>query len=262
MLLVGWEGDEPGPFATYDWEREGLGGTPTIHHRGSLSRSALREALLTEHAYVYYGNELTPEGFVCSDGVLRFDDVPEPNVGAVSAVWDRPDTAPVSGILRAATVGCLHERPLSRDAAERFAVYLATGATVSRSAVYAGIADRTRFVGDASLAAVVSPAGTPPFVFHVDRVADGYRVSIRAPPRVRGGLGSVAHVRPSQFSDAHRLTNNRTEAAVALSTEELVALGEYDGVFRFSCEPPASFPRAFVSRLDAESPLSDDLLRR
>ncbi|WP_049979722.1 hypothetical protein [Halolamina rubra] len=251
VLFVGWEPPGRDAFEAVDWDRFKLDEAPTATYRSSVTRAELRSLLATEYAHVHYGNRVTEKGFVCSDGVLAFDDCPAGSVGAVSFAWGQPRTDPLTGLLDTASVVCLPDEQLSVVAAQELAVYLVLGRSVASSAQLTGI-DAVRYLGDALLPVAHRPVGYCPTVFYVERGDDGFHVSTQHDTDERDLIGRVSFSRFEKMPDKFRLSGTRIRMSEPVSADELGDLLTIDGIFRFGwCSESEQAP---------DLPATDDLL--
>jgi hypothetical protein len=248
VLLIGAEPSESSSFERTNWAyHEVDGGVPLPDHRRSVTRTELRAALQSDPLYVHYGNRVTTEGFVCSDGVLRFEDVPEASVGALSFDWNQPETAPVAGLLETATVVCLSETPMQPETADAFAKYLVLGFPPVQAARFAGTDTSLRYLGDVSLSLTDHANGTLPVVFDFEAAGDeAYRASFRCWTTRVDGLGSSGHPNPEKYGSDIPLTRSRVPVDMQLFRAELVDIAEDDYLLRFNCEPPEGVPRESI----------------
>jgi len=233
VLFVGGESSATGRFERLDWDRFAIGdGTPSAAHRPSVTRSELRTIFGSDRLFVHYGDRVTPEGFVCSDGVLGFDELPDGDVGALSFQWDRAELTPLTPVFDAATVACLTERQLSTDVAVQFGTALVLGYSVARGAQLVGFSEGARFLGDASRSLAVRPDGQPPSVFTAEAVDGGYRVTGRLPVPPDEAIGQVITFFPRECSDAFQLANTTIEFPDPVSADRLAELAENGGIIR------------------------------
>ncbi|GAB7093786.1 hypothetical protein JCM30237_09380 [Halolamina litorea] len=240
VLFVGWDRPEPDSFARADWGRFRLEGVPTATYRRSVTRTELRSLLAEPYAYVHYGNRVSADGFVCSDGVLAFDDLPDGTAGAISFQWDRPTVAPLTGLFDTVSVACLSAESLRYDTTRALAAYLMVGRSVASSARLAG-ADETRFVGDPTLSVTRRPIGHCPPIFHVERSgADEYQLSVELDTDEHDPLGRVMWARFENGPDGHRLAGTHDRLGHPLSAAELEHLLDSDGIFRFGWGPTSN----------------------
>ena len=228
LLFVGEDAPGPAQFDGFDWERFELGGTPTVEFRQSLTREELRSLLAESYAYVHYGDAVTAEGFVCADGVLAFEDLPDGSLGAISFEWPRAPTASLVGVHDVATVACLFGESVDADALARFAVYLAVGRSVATSADLAGVAD-ARCLGDATLSVARRPTGHAPLVYDVQRTgSDAYEVAVDLDSDQRDTLGQITATRFDPSQDRYQLTGTveRYDGPVSVDTLEDLVTGD------------------------------------
>lgn len=237
-LFVGVAEPDAGPFADTDWDRFQIGAeSPTASYRESVTRRELRSLLAEQYAHVHYGDGVTDEGFVCTDGVLPFDDVPDGSVGAVSIRWSRRSLTPLTDLFDVASVACLTDAPVPIETAEQFAIYQILGRSVAVSARLAGI-EGVRFLGDATLAVARRSVGHPPFIHHIERVdTDEYRVSIELETDEHDVLGQITNSRLEKAADYYRLSGSRERVGELLSAAELADLVASDGILRFDWCP-------------------------
>lgn len=247
VLLIGGESFEPTNFERTNWAyHEVADGVPIPEHCRSVTRDELMAALRSDPLYVHYGNSITPAGFVCSDGLLRFEDVPEASVGALSFPWNQAETAPVATLLDTATVVCLHETPMQPETADAFAKYLVLGYPPALATRFVGLGDATRFIGDGTLSLTDHPNGALPVVFDIEQTGDdGYRASFSCQIARPDELGSL--VIPTPFEDArHSLTSASTPINTSLAVADLVDIAEGDQLLQFHCEPPDQVPQESI----------------
>jgi hypothetical protein len=248
VLFVGFD-RQAGTRFTADWNRMEIGDAPTTDYRSSVSRTELRTLLTEPYTHVHYGNRVTEEGFVCDDGLLGFDELPEGTVGSISFQWGRPSTTELTGLHDVASVVCLMDDPLPLETAQTFAVYLVIGRSVAASAHLARI-DGVRYIGDPTLPVTGRPVGHPPFVSRVERVApDEYCVSVQLDSREHDPLGRVAKMRSEKAPKTFQLNGTRQEFSQPFSREELEAFMTHDPIFRFDWRP-ASEQSPTVPELD------------
>ncbi|WP_053946824.1 hypothetical protein [Halolamina sediminis] len=233
VLFVGNDRPEQDQFARVDWERFEIDDAPTTEYRSSVTRDELRALLREPYAHVHYGNGVTGSGFVCDDGVLAFDELPDGTVGSVTFQWGQPSTTELTGLHDAVSIACLTDEPLSFEAAQELAVYLALGRSVATSAHLAGV-DGVRYLGDPTLPVARRSAGYPPFIIRIEHVdSDEYRVSIQLETREHDPIGRVSNLRFQKASDSYRLTGTRQEFTESLTREELDSFLAHGGIFRF-----------------------------
>ena len=233
VLFVGFDRPEQDQFAAVEWERFDLADPPTADYRPTVTRDELRALLREPYAHVHYGAEITQSGFVCADGVLGFDELPDGTVGSVSFQWGRPSTGAITGLHDAVSVACLTDESLPIDAAQELAVYLVLGRSVATSARLAGI-DGVRYLGDPTLAVARRPVGHPPFVSRIERVgAEEYRISARLDPNAHDPVGRVATLRSEKAPTTYQLAGTRQLFDESLSREELSTYLTHDSIFRF-----------------------------
>ncbi|MEF8802264.1 MAG: hypothetical protein V5A38_12800 [Halolamina sp.] len=235
VLFIGDPPSAGGRFDRVNWAQVDIGeGTPTAEYRPDVTRAELRTVLRGEYLYVHYGGRVTTAGFVCSDGILSFDDIPNGDVGVVSFRWDRAETAPLTGLFDGVTVAALPEQPLSLHAAERFGTYLVFGYSVALSTQLAGFYESSRFLGDGSLSVAVRPSGDPPAIFSVVAAdGDAYRVSARAPIPLEDTVGRTAALFSQECPDTFHLADSTIAFDTPVSADRLAELAENGGVIRF-----------------------------
>ncbi|NHX34859.1 MULTISPECIES: hypothetical protein [Halolamina] len=232
VLFVGWEAPYGAGFTTVDWSRFKIDATPTATYRPSVTRAELRSLLAEEYAHVHYGNRVTEEGFVCSDGVLAFEDCPDGSVGAISFVWGQRTTAALTDLLDTVSVACLTDEQLSIEEAQELAVYLVLGRSVASSARLTGI-DAVRYLGDALLPVAHRPVGYCPTVFQVERADDKFHVSTVLDTNERDLIGRVSTSRFQELSDRFQLSGTSVCIPEPVSGDELADMLTVDGIFRF-----------------------------
>lgn len=237
VLFVGDEFSERRAFEGVEWDRFELGGTPSATSRASVTREELRSLLVEPYTHVHYGNDVTSEGFVCSDGILPFEALPDGDLGSIAFEWPRPSTAALDGVLDTASVACLLAEPVSARSAQQFAVYLLVGHSVATSARHARIED-ARFLGDATLSVARRQAGHPPLVYQIDRVgSDEYRVLVELDTDEHDLLGRIAGARFEQSSDQYQLAGTRERTPQTLAMAELGDLLTGDSIVRLNWCP-------------------------
>lgn len=237
VLFVGFDRPANDRFAGVDWERFDVDDAPTAEYRPSVTRDELRALLREPYAHVHYGSGVTGSGFVCADGVLAFDDLPEGSVGSVAFQWGRPSTAPLTGLHDAVSVACLTDESLSPEAAQALAIYLALGRSVATSARLAGV-DDVRYLGDPTLAVTRRSTGHPPFVSRIEQVGpDEYRVSVALGSHEHDPLGRIASNRSEKAPNTHQLAGTWQEFPQPISRAELETYLGHDGIFRFDWCP-------------------------
>jgi|AntRauTorcE11898_2_1112593.scaffolds.fasta_scaffold02852_4 hypothetical protein len=233
ILFVGWERPEHDSFAETDWARFQIDVAPTTSYRPSVTREELKSLLREPFAYVHYAGGVSEEGFVCSDGVLRFEDLPDGSVGAISFVWDRPTTPVLESIHQAASVACLLDETITPDTAQELAVYLALGRSPAASCRLTGV-DAVRFYGDATLPVTRRPTGHPPFVVYVRQVGDDeFRVIYQLNSDDHDLIGRIAGLRSELSPDYCQLAGTEMEVPGVLSGAELTELLTHDNIYRF-----------------------------
>ncbi|MFW5917456.1 MAG: hypothetical protein ACOCRD_03495 [Halorubrum sp.] len=250
VLFVGSERPPSDGFATVDWDRFELEDEPTATYRPSVTRAELRSLLAGEYVHVDYGERVTDEGFVCSDGVLAFEDCPDGTLGSISLPWGKPATAPLTPLLDTASVACLPDEPLSIATAQELAVYLVLGRSVASSARLAGI-DAVRYLGDQLLPVAHRPVGYCPTITHVARADDGYHVSVQLDTNERDLIGRVSASRFEKMPDEYRLSGTRLAITETVSADELADMLTVDAIFRFDWRP--------ATEQGADRPSIDDL---
>jgi hypothetical protein len=232
LVFVGHPSPSPAQFEAVDWERFELEGTPTVSVRQSVTREELRSLLAQSHAYVHFGHRVSETGFVCSDGILPFDDLPNGGVGAISFEWPWPSTGPLDGIPDVASVACLLEGPLDSATAEQFAVSLAISRSVEQSAVSAGI-DRVRYLGNPTLPVTRRPTGHSPLVAHVTKEGPGeYEVSVHLKTDTHDIPGGVAKSRFAGPDSPLQLAGTIQEFDESVSAATLSEILHSDTVLR------------------------------
>ena len=240
VLFVGFDRPDPDGFADTDWDRFKINGRPTADYRQSVRRAELRSLLAEPYTHVHYGGRVTGAGFVCDDGVLAFDALPESTVGSISFPWGQPSTAELTGVLETASVACLTDEPVPIETAQALAVALVLGRSVASSASLAGI-DGVRYLGDALLPIVNRPTGYGPLLFDVERTgADEFRVSATIDTNEHDLIGRVSQTRVERTSEQYYLSGNRTRIPEPLTAEELADVMTIDGVFRFDWDSEPS----------------------
>lgn len=234
VLLVGWDPPESDQFTSADWDRFELGDDPpSAVYRSSVTREELRKHLAEPYAHVHYGNRVSEEGFVCSDGVLAFDELPDGTVGSLSFRWHRPLLDPLTELFDVASVACLTDERLPLDIAQALAVYLAIGKSVATSVDLAGI-DGVRFLGDATLSVTRRPTGHSPLIYRVKRLGtDEYRLSTKLDTDEHDMLGRVARTRFDKSPDRHQLGGTREVIPEPLSRADLADVLTSDSILRF-----------------------------
>ncbi|MFB6221730.1 MAG: hypothetical protein ABEH90_09875 [Halolamina sp.] len=254
VLVIGDEAPGQSCFRRTNWQyHEVDGGVPTPDHRESVTKAELDAALAANPLYVHYGNRVTEEGYVCSDGVLSFKDVPPAAVGAVSFAWHQAETASVAGLLDTTTVACLTDTPMEPRVAEAFGKYLVLGYPPVQAARAVGLGDAFRFVGDAALSLVDHADGTLPVVFHVERADDGsFRASFCCRVSRRDGLGSLLNLDLEENSSSHYLSGRFSPMAAPLSVADLVDIAEGDHLLRFTGAVPDAVPQESVLHASRE----------
>ena len=254
VLFVGFDRPEQDRFAAVDWERFELDDAPTADYRPSVSRDELRALLREPYAHVHYGDGVTQSGFVCTDGVLAFDELPGGTVGSVAFQWGHPSTAELTGLHDAVSIACLTDESLSPGTAQELGVYLALGRSVATSARLAGVAG-VRYLGDPTLSVTRRPAGHHPFISHVEHAGpDEYHVSTRLDTYEHDPLGGISTLRFPKAPDSYQLTGTRQAFTESLTREELDSLLTEDTIFRFDWYPE--------SEQSPPLPTTDDLLPR
>jgi hypothetical protein len=254
MLFVG--GSTPGTvqFEAVDWERFELGGTPTVDTRRSVTREELRSLLADPYAYVHYADRVTEDGFVCSDGVLAFDDLPEGTVGTISFTWPRPIRPSLVDVHDVASVALLFEEPPDAETLEQFGVYLAVGRSIATSAALAGVGT-ARCLGDATLSTTRRPVGHAPLVYHVQREGpDAYQVAIRHDSDQHDTLGQVTSTRFEPSRDRYQLSGTVERNERSVSAADLREIVDGDTIVRFDWrpEPERSLPAPSIDDLPPE----------
>ena len=240
VLFVGFDRPEADRFADTDWDRFNVNGRPTADYRQSVTRAELRSLLAQPYTHVHYGNRVTPEGFVCADGVLAFDAFPEGTVGSISFPWGQPSTAELTPLLETASIACLTDDPIPIGTAQELAVYLVLGRSVASSASLAGI-DGVRYLGDALLPVASRPAGYGPTVFTVERTGeDEFRASTTVDTNEHDLIGRVSQTRVERTSEQYHLSGNRIRLPGSFTAEELAELTTIDAIFRFDWAPEPS----------------------
>lgn len=234
VLVVGWEPPDSDAFAATDWDRFELGDSdPSATYRPSVTRDELRTLLAEPYAHVHYGNRVSEDGFVCSDGVLAFDDFPASTVGSLSFQWRRSSIAPLAGVLDAASVATLTDESLPLETVQQFAVYLIVGRSVATSARLAGI-EGVRFLGDATLAAVRRPIGHSPFIYHIEQVGpDEYRLAGQFDTDETDTLGEIAQSRFDASADHYQLAGTQETIPETYTEDELADIVTKDIIPRF-----------------------------
>lgn len=253
VLFVGWEHPDPNQFTSADWERFDLGeNDPVATYRPSVTCDELRTLLAGPYVHVHYGNRVSETGFVCSDGVLAFDDLPDGTVGSLSFRWCRPSIAPATGALDVASVITLVDEPISLATAHQLSVYLVIGRSVVTSVRLADI-DGVRFLGDSTLAPIRRPTGHPPIVYRFERDGtDAYRVSVQFDTDESDTLGKVAQSRFDAAPDSYQLVGTRTVIPETFSRAELPDMVNKDIIPRF--EWSSGSEAAPTSQLIADIP--------
>ncbi|MFW5939343.1 MAG: hypothetical protein ACOCSD_02975 [Halolamina sp.] len=237
-LFVGVAEPADGPFAEADWERFQIGpGSPGATYRPSVTRAELRSLLAEPYAHVHYGDGITEEGFVCTDGVLPFEDLPAGTVGALTVQWSDRSLEPLTALFDVASVVCLTDDRLGIEAAEEFAVYQFLGRSVAASARLAGV-EGVRFLGDAMLAVARRSVGHPPFTHWIERIDDDeYRVAVDLETDEQDVLGQITNSRIEKAADRYRLSGTRERIDEPLSSAELSEIVAADGILRFDWCP-------------------------
>ncbi|MBP1986445.1 hypothetical protein [Halolamina salifodinae] len=252
LLFVGEDAPGPEQFDGLDWERFELGGTPTVDFRRSVSREELRSLLAEPYAYVHYGDQVTEEGFVCSDGVLAFEDLPDGGVGAISFEWPRAPTASLVGIHDVATVACLFEESADADALAQFGIYLAVGRSVATSADLAGV-EHARCLGDATLSMTRRPTGHAPLVYDVRRQEpDAYEVLARLDTDQHDTLGQIIATRLDPSQDRYQLTGTVEQFDGPVSAATLADLVAGDTILEVDWRPTATATPPSIEELLSE----------
>lgn len=242
LLFVGESAPNTESFDAVDWDRFDLGGAPTIDARRSVTREELRSLLAEPYAYVHYGDRVSEAGFVCSDGVLRFDDLPEGSVGAISFEWPRASTAPLVAIHDVASVACLFPEPVDAGTLEQFGVYLAVGRSVATSASLAGV-DDARCLGDATLTVTRRPTGHAPLIYHVAEQRPGeYSVSIQLDTERPDMLGQITGSRFDSSQDRFQLGGTREHVDGTVSEAELADFLAGDTILQFDWDSESTDP--------------------
>ncbi|WP_435118218.1 hypothetical protein [Halolamina sp. C58] len=233
VLFVGFDQPEGDHFAAVDWERFDLDEPPTADYRSAVTRDELRALLREPYAHVHYAADVTQSGFVCADGVLGFDELPDGTVGSVTFRWGRPSTEGITGLHDAVSVACLTDESLSFEAAQELAVYLVLGCSVASSARLAGV-DGVRYLGIPTLAVARRPVGHPPLVSRIERVGDEeYHVSARLDSHEHDPVGRVAALRAQKAPSTYQLAGTRQLFDEPVSREELSTYLTHDSIFRF-----------------------------
>jgi hypothetical protein len=247
VLVVGAAQSAADRFRQTNWEHHVLETPPTWEARAELTRQELLAALRADHLYIHYGGPVTDEGFVCTDGTLRFEALPPAGVGAISFDWPRAETSPVEPVLESTTVACLSEGAMSADTISAFAKYLVLGFCPARAAGFAGIRDAMRFVGDASRALSDRANGSPPVVFDIEPTADGqYVVSFASRPTRVDILGSTGHPNLEKYDAGTALSGNSTPLPGKFSTADVASLAENDYLLRVHGPVPEAVPTESV----------------
>ncbi|WP_144427112.1 hypothetical protein [Halolamina pelagica] len=197
--------DSPPGVATYD---------------GSVSMAALRQHLAEGQLYVHYGGRVTSDGFVCADGVLPFRDLPDGAIGVLSVDW-RDRSIPDS-IRGAAAVVALATDPLEPAESRRFGKLISLGFSPTVAADIADIADRVRFVGDASRPFVNRQSGSPPTLLRIEQVGDDqYRVTATFGFNDPDGLGQINQLVFDDTADTFQLAGTSYRLDGPLSSTEI-----------------------------------------
>ena len=234
VLFVGWEPPEPDQFASVDWERFELGGdSPSARYLPSVTRAELRTLLTEPYAHVHYGHRVSEEGFVCSDGVLAFEDLPDGTVGSLSFRWHKPPAESFPELFDVASVSCLTDDRLTLETAQQLAVYLALGKSVATSVSLADI-DGARFLGDATLPVTTRPTGHSPVVYRAEQVGpDEYHLSGKLLTNKNDVLGGVLRTRFDKSPDHYQLSGTRDQIPEPFSRSELDDILHSDSILRF-----------------------------
>lgn len=235
VVMIG-EAGLPGVFARTDWEAFGVEAPhPTLERREAVSRSELRSLLEADHLYVHFGNEVTADGFSCSDGCLRFADVDDVGAAAVSFSWTAPDVAPAEALIESGAIVAVSFGDGDAGAdAERLARYLTLGYPVVESARLAECAD-VRFAGNASTAIVSSQDGRAPIICDLTSLdRDHHQLSLRYAPTPLYGMGSVAGVWFDHHYDGFQLVGTGVDTPIPVDTETVLDLGPSSTVFRLN----------------------------
>jgi len=234
VLFVGWDSPEPDQFTAADWDRFELGeDSPSAVYRASVTRAELRTHLTEPYAHIHYGNRVTEEGFVCSDGVLAFESLPDGTVGSLSLNWRQSSLNPLTALFDVASVAYLTDDALPLETAQALAVYLVVGKSVATSARLAGVED-VRFLGDATLSVARRPVGHSPFVCRLERVGTNeYRLSAELDTDEHDALGQVARTRFDKSPDCDQLSGTREVVPEPLSRAELANVLTSDSILRF-----------------------------
>ena len=242
VLFVGATRPTPDRFADTDWSRFHVEGEPTADYRPSVDREELASLLAEPYTHVHYGGAVTDRGFVCDDGVLPFEELPEGTVGSISFQWGRPSTTELVDLLDTATVACLTDERLSIGTAQELAVYLVLGRSVASSARLAGVGG-VRYLGDSLLPVAKRPVGYGPTPFRVERAGpDEYRLSTRVDTNEHDLIGRVSQSRVERTSEQFRLSGNWIDIPGPFTAEELEEVLRTDGIFRFDWRPRSEQP--------------------
>lgn len=235
VLFVGVGADE-GRFPTVDLSRFEAGDTPpTATYRASVTRDELRAAVADGQLYLHYGGEVQPSGFVCSDGVLGFDELPAGSLGAVSFAWDRSETAPLAELCDAAATVCLPEAPLDARTVEQLGTYLTLGAGVASSAHLAGVDCGLRFVGDPSVPLAKRPSGRAPHVVHATRASEGrYHATWHVGATAAHTMGRLVFCMVSETHDKGQLAGTPVETSQPVTASRLEEYADGSAVIEFT----------------------------
>lgn len=248
--------DEPGHscFSQANWGSYEIDdGVPSPEYHSSVTSEELKTAFRANPLYLHYGNGTTREGFVCTDGILRFDEVPSAEVGVVSFDWNSPETAQLEPLLTAATVAFPCQGPIRPTASQAFAKYLVLGYPPVEAARYVGFDETFRFVGDASLSLTDHANGVTPGVLDVQAEEEGrYRLTFNCRRTQIDDLGTVLQWEPEKYSETYRLLGSSYMVDYLASKRDLVDIAEGDHLLRFECEPPDEVPKESILHVSRE----------